>query len=101
KLEERNYPVDLGAPQVEVHNINISIPKGFTLSNKPKDSAMTLPENSAKYSFRSLHHNNIPLLQQTITLNKAIFTSEEYFHLKEFFSRIIQQQMTDFQFNKI
>jgi hypothetical protein len=41
------------------------------------------------------------LLQQTTTLNKAIFTPEEYFHLKEFFSRIIQQQMTDFQFKKI
>jgi hypothetical protein len=101
KLDERNYPVDLGAPQIEVFNINISVPVGFNLSNKPKDSAMTLPENSAKYTFRSIFDNNILLLQQTTTLNKAIFTPEEYFHLKEFFSRIIQQQMTDFQFKKI
>lgn len=101
KLDERNYPVDLGASQIEVFNINISVPVGFNLSNKPKDSAMTLPENSAKYTFRSIFDNNILLLQQTTTLNKAIFTPEEYFHLKEFFSRIIQQQMTDFQFKKI
>jgi len=101
KLEERNYHVDLGAPQTEVYNINIAIPPGYTISNKPKDSAMSLPESSAKYSFRSLYENNILMLQLNTSLNKAIFTPEEYFHLKEFFSRIIQQQMTDFQFKKI
>lgn len=101
KLEERNYHVDLGAPRGETYNINISIPSGYTISNKPKDSAMTLPESTAKYTFRSIYDNNILMLQQTTFLNKAIFTPEEYFHLKEFFSRIIQQQMTDFQFKKI
>lgn len=101
KLEERNYHVDFGAPQTEVHNINISIPIGYTILNKPKDSALTLPENSAKYTFRSLYENNILMLQQNMSLNKAIFSPEEYFHLKEFFSRIIQQQLTDFQFKKI
>ncbi len=101
KLSERNYHVDLGAAQSEVYNINLSIPPGYTLANKPKDSALSLPENSAKYSFRSMFENNILMLQQTTSLNKAIFTPEEYFHLKEFFSRIIQQQLTDFQFKKI
>lgn len=101
KLDERNYHVDFGAPRSETYNINISIPTGYTISNKPKDSAMSLPESTAKYTFRSLYDNNILMLQQTTMLNKAIFTPEEYFHLKEFFSRIIQQQMTDFQFKKI
>jgi len=35
-----------------------------------------------------------------LSLNKAIYEVEEYFHLKEFYSRIIQHQKVDFAFIK-
>lgn len=101
KLEERTYHVDLGAPQLESFNISISLPKGFVNSSKPKDTSMALPEGTAKYIFKSLVNEDLLMVQQSIALNKAIYNQEEYFHLKEFFARIIQQQMTDFQFKKI
>ncbi len=100
-LTERNFHVDLGSAQSEVYNISIQIPQGYTLERAPKNTALTLPENSAKYSYRSVFQDGILMVQQMRNLNNAIYSPEEYFHLKEFFSLLIQQQNTDFQFKKL
>ncbi len=99
-LEERNYHVDLGAVMSEVYNVNIMIPEGYKLDNGPKNTALSLPENAARYVYRSAIEGNSIMVQQTTNLNHPIYSPEEYFHLKEFFSRIIQQQQTAFTFLK-
>lgn len=99
-LQTRSYHVDLGAAQSEVFNINISIPEGYDLVHKPNNSNMSLPDGVARYGYQSNFNNQLLILQQSLSLNQAIFTPEEYFHLKEFFARIIQQQLEDFQFKK-
>ena len=100
-LTERNFHVDLGSAQSEVYNISIQVPQGYTLERAPKNTALTLPENSAKYSYRSVFQDGVLMVQQMRNLNNAIYSPEEYFHLKEFFSLLIQQQNTDFQFKKL
>ncbi len=99
-LEQRNYPVDLGAEESELYNFNFTLPNGYVLKDKPKDISMTLPEQAAKYTFKSAIEGNNLMIQQQISMNKAIYTSDEYFFLKELYARIIQQQQKDFQFAK-
>lgn len=99
-LEERTYPVDLGSKQHEVYYLNIHLPNGYSLSNSPKNTSMALPEATARYTFQSQFENNLLSLRQVLSLNKPIYEVDEYFHLKEFFSRIIQQQKIDFTFQK-
>lgn len=100
-LEERNFHVDLGSPQTETYNINILLPADYTITNAPKNIALSLPNGTAKFSYKSKYDNNNLMVQLITNLNQAVYSSEEYFHLKEFFAMIIQQQMIDFQFKKL
>jgi len=98
-LDERNYDVDLGARDSEKHSIEIELPEGFTFKQGPKRMNLVLPENSARYQYISNINENTLTLTQQLLLNKAIYSSEEYFGLKELFSRIIQHMQIDYEFN--
>ncbi|MGO1785573.1 MAG: transglutaminase-like domain-containing protein [Sphingobacterium sp.] len=100
-LQTRNFHVDLGARQSEVSNITISIPEGYDLVHQPKNAGLSLPDGVAGYSYQSTFENQLLILQQRLSLNQAVYSPEEYFHLKELFARIIQQQLEDFQFHRV
>lgn len=99
-LDNRFYPVDLGARKEESYEINIEIPEGMTLASGPNNINLTLPENSARYFYKQDFKNNVLSVMQRVSLAKSYYTEEEYFGLKELFSRIIQQQKIDFTFKK-
>ncbi len=100
-LSERNFHVDLGSARAEQYNINITFPEGYKLESFPKSTSYALPEGAAKFIYRSSFSDNVLMVQQVTNLNQAIYSPEEYFHLKEFFSLLIQHQNTDFLFKKI
>lgn len=99
-LEERSYPVDLGSKQKESYTISIQLPKDFHIERQPKNIALALPESAARYTYQSQYEEGRLMLKQELALNKAIYEVDEYFHLKEFYSRIIQHQKVDFAFTK-
>lgn len=94
-LSERNYPVDLAAANEKRVNILLRLPAGYTLNDQPKDLNIALPDGGGKYLSQISFMNDTINFSQVFQLNKAIYTPEEYLSLKEFFSRIIQQQKTD------
>lgn len=98
-LEERNYHVDLGSHMREMLTVTIRLPEAYILKNKPQNVSFVLPGNSAVYSYQASYDFNLLQMRQIMTLNKAIYEVDEYYHLKEFFSRIIQHQMVDFVFD--
>lgn len=99
-LEERNYSVDLGSRQKESYSIVVQLPPGYTITHQPKNIALALPETAARYTYLSHYGNGSLRLKQELSLNKAIYEVDEYFYLKEFYSRIIQHQKEDFTFTK-
>ncbi|PRD47830.1 DUF3857 domain-containing protein [Sphingobacterium haloxyli] len=99
-LEERNYPVDLGSRQKELYTISVQLPEGFHVERQPKNTGLALPEAAARYTYQSHYGAGTLILKQELSLNKAIYEVDEYFHLKEFYSRIIQHQKVDFAFTK-
>lgn len=98
-LSERLYPVDLGAQRHVTHTVSVQLPPGFTLESAVKDANLKLPGDAARYSYMHEFEDNRLTMKQTVLLNKAIYSSDEYFYLKEFFSRIIKQQEQEFIFN--
>jgi hypothetical protein len=94
-LNERLYPVDLGALKETRVTMNLKIPSNFVLVEKPKDIALTLPNADAKYLNRIAFQPGEINLMQVLQLNKPVFQADEYLTLKEFYSRIIQQQNMD------
>jgi hypothetical protein len=94
-LNERTYPVDLGSPLDERIVTTITLPAGYTLIEKPKDMAIALPENGGRYLLATSTAENVVSISQILQLNNAIYDADKYLYLKEFYSRIIQNQKTD------
>jgi hypothetical protein len=95
KLNERNFPVDLGAASEERISININLPDKFQLKEQPKDMSLALPNQGGRYILQTRVMDNHLMVSQQMQFTKAVYTSEEYHYLKEFYNRIIQIQKTD------
>ncbi|MBP8067570.1 MAG: DUF3857 domain-containing protein [Pedobacter sp.] len=100
-LNERTYPVDLGTASDERIVVNLTLPEKYELLTQPKDMAIGLPNNGGKYVFRTTFEDNKLAISQIKQLSKSIYSSEEYLYLKEFFSKIIQNQKNDFLLKKV
>ncbi|MDB5019997.1 MAG: hypothetical protein JWQ28_1124, partial [Pedobacter sp.] len=94
-LNARSYPVDLGAATEKRISILLTLPGDYSLEEQGKDLAMALPDNSGKYLTSTKLENNTLAFDLLFQLNKPIYGSDEYLYLKEFYSRIIQQQKVD------
>ncbi|UKT65341.1 DUF3857 domain-containing protein [Pedobacter mucosus] len=99
-LNDRTYPVDLGAASDERIIINITVPNDFGLIEKPKDMAIGLPDLGGRYLLRTGLEAGTLSLSQILQFNKAIYQPDEYLILKEFYSKIIQNQKTEFLIKK-
>lgn len=99
-LNERTYPVDLGAASDERIIINIQIPEKYTLLEKPKDLSIALPNSGGKYLLQTRLEDSTLTFSQILQLNNAIYEPEEYPYLKEFYSKIIQNQKSEYLIKK-
>ncbi|MGJ1496522.1 transglutaminase domain-containing protein [Sphingobacterium spiritivorum] len=100
-LEQRNYPIDIGSTVEEVLNMEVELPEGYQLKEKPKNVIMSLPNKDARYFYTSRMEDNKLHINVATQINKPFFMPEEYFDLKEFFSRIIQSQKLEITVSKI
>lgn len=95
-LDERTYPVDLGSKREERHHFSITLPEGITVQSSPKATNLTLPDGVARYVYKNSIDDNVLVVQQSLSMNKAIYDTDEYFFLKELFSRAIQHLKVDY-----
>lgn len=100
-LDERTYPVDLGAAREDRVVMTIKLPDGYVLRSKPEDCNLTLEDNGGRYVTQTLLAGNTFSFSQLLTLNHTTYPPESYFALKELFGRIIRQEKIDVVFNKI
>jgi len=97
---ERLYPVDLGAPMESQLILNLDYPTEFQMENPPAPMIVNLPNNGGRYMFSVQNIGNKVILNSIISLNKAIYSSQEYGYLKELFNKIVQSYQTNLIFTK-
>jgi len=100
-LNERTYPVDLGAAADERINISIVLPEKYELLEKPKDMSIALPQNGGRYLLQTALLEDKLSVSQILQFSNAIYPAEDYLSLKEFYSRIIQNQKKDLLLKKV
>ena len=100
-LSERTYPVDLGNSSIERIIIKLTLPGEFELIEKPKDMSISLPNKTGKYVFQTQFQDNVLSLSQTLEFSQAVYPADYYLALKEFYSRIIQNQKANLQLKKV
>ena len=98
KAQERTYPVDMGFKSKTLYSIKLTIPDQYEIVEKPQNASLALPESAAKYRYVTQINGNQLEILQSLVFNKPIFSVDEYFSLKELYSRIIQQQKLDIKF---
>jgi len=100
-LNDRTYPVDLGASTESRVTISLKLPDNFTLADQPKDVNLGLPDGGGRYLCNTQLNDHTLVFNQLLQFNKSIYSPDEYLTLKEFYSRIIQSQKTDIVLKKI
>lgn len=95
KAQERTYPVDMGFKSKTMYAVKLTIPDHYEVAEKPQNASLALPESTAKYRYVTQVNGNQLEILQSLAFNKPIFSVDEYFSLKELYSRIIQQQKLD------
>lgn len=95
KAQERTYPVDMGFKSKTLYSVKLTIPDRYEIAEKPQNASLALPESTAKYRYVTQVNGNQLEILQSLAFNKPIFSVDEYFSLKELYSRIIQQQKLD------
>lgn len=100
KSNERLYPVDFGSPREFTTMLNLEFPAKFELVNKPEKIALSLPNAGGRFILDSQVADNKLVLNNALSINRTVFSSQEYPFLKELYSRIIQAQNEDLIFKK-
>jgi hypothetical protein len=98
KLTERTYPVDFGAPLESVLSLNLQYPPEFELNETPEQQAFALPSNGGKFLYNITQPAGRVIATSVLNLSRATYSPEEYFGLKELFSRIVQLHAAPFVF---
>jgi hypothetical protein len=100
KSNERQYPVDFGAPVELTTIMNLSFPSDLEVVNLPEKIGLTLPNAGGRYLVDAQWFDNKLTLTNSLQINKTIFTSNEYHYLRELFQKVIEVQNTDLMFKK-
>lgn len=100
RLSERLYPVDFGAPPENSLVLNLSYPSTLELVSRPEKNAFGLPGASGKFLFDVIERENKLTINYVLSINKSVFTSNEYQSLKELYNKVVQVQHTDLIFRR-
>ena len=100
KLEERQYPVDFGAPIDWQYNLSMILPEDIEFEALPKPSKVVLPDGQGEFLYNFQVAGNLVNLISRIKIHKTLFTAEEYQGLKEFFDYIVEKQSEQLVFRR-
>jgi hypothetical protein len=89
------FPVDFGVPLEEVVSMSLEYPAGYELDELPGKVGLALPAGGGRYMFSIQNMANTLTMYSSLSINKPVFTSEEYHYLKELFSHVVATQQTD------
>ncbi len=100
-LDDRLFPVDFGHQRYVTQRISVNIPEGYQVVSIPKDTGVKLPNNGGSYVFKVQQKEHQVRLYIRYQIAKKVFSSEEYFYLKEFFKKIIEAEKSLIEIEKI
>jgi hypothetical protein len=92
KLEKREYPIEFNHPYQIQQISTFSIPINYHITQAPKPISITLPDQSAQFTYQVNVFGRNMNVSTTVRINKSIFLPKEYKQLKQFFQLMIDKQ---------
>jgi len=100
KHEERKFPVDFAYPFKETYRMTLNYPQDYEIDKLPKGGNYKLPDEKGSFSITYLSEGKMLMVRSIINVSKALYTSDEYFDLKELFKTIVEKQAEQIVFKK-
>lgn len=100
KLEDRNYPVDLGMSSDDRFTLNMHLPADYVIDSAPQGIAISLPNKGGKFITNFAGEGNNFTFSNVFQLTKTIYEPEEYPYLKELFNKIVATEKGEIVFKK-
>lgn len=93
KQEERNFPVDFGAPWKDEIAIDLKLPEGYQITSKPENTTIELPDGIGSFSFElSTNDKSVKVITKT-KINTPIVSQTYYKSLQDFYKKAIEKQL--------
>lgn len=92
QLEKREFPVEFDYPLTITQLFTINLPANYEVIETPKPLIIKLPENGGSYTFQASKFDNKISLMVKFVRTKSSYLPEEYFSLKEFYTKIVEKQ---------
>jgi hypothetical protein len=90
--DARIYPIDFENIIDKTMICSIKIPDGYMLEELPKNKILQLPNNAGKCTFNISQSGNQVMVMSRLKINKTLFNPDEYFNLKEFYTRLVAKK---------
>ncbi|QHL88277.1 DUF3857 domain-containing protein [Nibribacter ruber] len=89
KLANRLFPIDFATPTDETYVFTYVLPTGYEVEEMPKGLNVSLPDNSARFSYLVQVTDGKLQIMSKLNINKPVFTAKEYQDLRELYSRMV------------
>jgi hypothetical protein len=90
--ETRNFPIDFGAPVEEKLMLEIEIPDGYSVVEKPSDVTYDLGKSDGRYKFTCTNNGNKIMINSLLQIDRTSFPAAEYKLIQDFYSKILEKQ---------
>ncbi|MGM9479306.1 DUF3858 domain-containing protein [Pedobacter sp. GSP4] len=100
KLEQRKFPVDFAYPFKESYRITVNFPEDYEIDKLPKGGIYKLPENNGNFTINYVAEGKTLMVKSTISVNKSLYTPDEYFDLQALFKAVVEKQAEQIVFKK-
>jgi hypothetical protein len=92
KTEKREYPVNFGRPDEQVYVYKLTLPDDYVVDELPKNKLLAMPDNGGKYMYNATINGNVINITSILSINKGLFSQEEYPVLREFYNQVVAKQ---------
>lgn len=92
KLEKRQMPIYFGYPEQRKYNLFLKIPDGYKVESVPTPLRIVMEDKAASYTMNTMADENQIQIIVTQEISKAIFPTDDYDMIRDFFQKIIEIQ---------
>ena len=89
------FPVDFAAPIDQRVTVKITYPETMEILAAPNPVALSLPGNGGKYVVTVQKGNGTLVISSWLTVDRTIYSAEEYHYIRELFNHVVQAQNTE------
>lgn len=101
KIEDRKYPVDYGYLMDETYILNMEIPDGYEVDDLPEDMRLSMPDNSAAFTYQLTVMGKKIQVMSKFQINKTLFPYTDYQFLKSFYDEVVKKHSEQIVLKKI